>query len=80
MKLMIGYLFGGVGGIEIIFIVLIIVDGIMLLIINYDVVDLECDFDYVFNVMCKVRVKMVMINFFGFGGINVSFIFLVYIN
>lgn len=52
MKLMIGYLLGGFGGIEVIVIVMVFVEDKILLIINLDNFDLECDLDYVFKISC----------------------------
>lgn len=49
---MIGYLLGGFGGIEAIVIVMAIVNDKILLIINLDNFDLECDLDYVFKKSC----------------------------
>lgn len=49
MKLMIGYLLGVVGVVEVIFFIKLIIDGVIFLIINYEILDLECDLDYVLN-------------------------------
>lgn len=75
IKLMIGYLFGVVGGVEVIFLVLVLCDNIILLIINLQQLGEGCDLDYVFNVVCQQKVDVVMFNGFGFGGINGMLVF-----
>lgn len=46
---MIGYLFGVIGGIEVIFLVFLIKDFKVVLIIYVVILDLECDLDIVLN-------------------------------
>ncbi|MCD4715382.1 MAG: beta-ketoacyl-ACP synthase II [Desulfobacterales bacterium] len=77
-KSMTGHLLGGAGGVEAIFLSLIIKHGIILPTINYETPDPECDLDYVPNVARKVDVKTGMSNSFGFGGTNASLIFKAY--
>lgn len=75
IKLMIGYLLGVVGGVEVIFLVMVLQDNVILLIINLQQLGEGCDLDYVFNEVCQVKVDVVMFNGFGFGGINGMLIF-----
>jgi 3-oxoacyl-[acyl-carrier-protein] synthase II len=77
-KSMTGHLLGGAGGVEAIFLSLIIKHGIILPTINYETPDPECDLDYVPNVARKADVKTGMSNSFGFGGTNASLIFKAY--
>jgi 3-oxoacyl-[acyl-carrier-protein] synthase II len=74
-KSMIGHLLGAAGGVEAIFTVLTIRDGIMPPTINYDTPDPECDLDYVPNVARKGQVNVALSNSFGFGGINATLVF-----
>ena len=74
-KSMIGHLLGAAGGIEAIFTVLTIRDGIIPPTINYDTRDPECDLDYVPNVARKGRVNVALSNSFGFGGVNATLVF-----
>jgi 3-oxoacyl-[acyl-carrier-protein] synthase II len=77
-KSMTGHLLGGAGGVEAIFLSLIIKHGIIPPTINYETPDPECDLDYVPNVARKAVVKTGMSNSFGFGGTNASLIFKAY--
>jgi 3-oxoacyl-[acyl-carrier-protein] synthase II len=74
-KSMTGHLLGGAGGLESIFSVLTIRDGIIPPTINYETPDPECDLDYVPNAARKAKVDVIMTNSFGFGGTNASLIF-----
>jgi 3-oxoacyl-[acyl-carrier-protein] synthase II len=74
-KSMIGHLLGAAGGVEAIFTILTIRDGIMPPTINYDTPDPECDLDYVPNVARKRQVNVALSNSFGFGGINATLVF-----
>jgi 3-oxoacyl-[acyl-carrier-protein] synthase II len=73
-----GHLLGGAGGIEAIFTVLTLKNGIVPPTMNYETPDPECDLDYVPNVARKADVKLAMSNSFGFGGTNASLIFKAY--
>ena len=74
-KSMTGHLLGGAGGIEAIFCVKTIEDGIIPPTINYETPDPECDLDYVPNKARSQPVDVVMSNSFGFGGTNAVLIF-----
>jgi 3-oxoacyl-[acyl-carrier-protein] synthase II len=73
-----GHLLGGAGGVEAIFTVLTLKNGIIPPTMNYETPDPECDLDYVPNVARKADVQMAMSNSFGFGGTNASIIFKAY--
>jgi 3-oxoacyl-[acyl-carrier-protein] synthase II len=72
---MIGHLLGAAGGVEAIFTVLTMRDGIMPPTVNYDTPDPECDLDYVPNIARKAQVNIALSNSFGFGGINATLVF-----
>lgn len=74
-KSMIGHLLGAAGGVEAIFTILTIKDGIIPPTINYDTPDPECDLDYVPNIARKAEVNVALSNSFGFGGINATLVF-----
>ena len=74
-KSMTGHLLGGTGGVEAIFCVKTIEDGIIPPTINYETPDPECDLDYVPNKARSQPVDVVMSNSFGFGGTNAVLIF-----
>nr|WP_144929055.1 beta-ketoacyl-ACP synthase II [Paenibacillus bovis] len=74
-KSMTGHLLGAAGGVEAIFSVLAIKDGVMPPTINYDTPDPECDLDYVANEARKAEVKAAMSNSLGFGGHNATIVF-----
>jgi 3-oxoacyl-[acyl-carrier-protein] synthase II len=69
-KSMTGHLLGGAGGVESIFTILTIFEGIMPPTINYETPDPECDLDYVPNQARKGPVRVALSNSFGFGGTN----------
>jgi len=73
-KSMLGHMWGAAGAVEAIFSALTIRDGIIPPTINYEHPDPQCDLDYVPNVARKARVRVVLSNSFGFGGINGSLI------
>ena len=74
-KSMTGHMLGAAGGVEAIFSLLALRDGIMPPTINYEEPDPECDLDYVPNVAREKDVRIVMSNSFGFGGTNATLIF-----
>ena len=67
---MTGHLLGGAGGVESIFTILTICQGIIPPTINYETPDPECDLDYVPNQARKAEVRVALSNSFGFGGTN----------
>jgi 3-oxoacyl-[acyl-carrier-protein] synthase II len=74
-KSMTGHLLGAAGGVEAVFSVLALRDGIIPPTINYETPDPDCDLDCVPNLPRKKALKVVMSNSFGFGGHNGSLIF-----
>ena len=74
-KSMTGHLLGGAGGVEAIYTVLTIKNGLIAPTINYETQDPECDLDYVPNEARKAEVRIAMSNSFGFGGTNASLVF-----
>ncbi|MFE8696363.1 beta-ketoacyl-ACP synthase II [Cytobacillus sp. FJAT-53684] len=74
-KSMTGHLLGAAGGIEAIFSVLAIKDGVLPPTINYETPDPECDLDYVPNVARKKEINAVISNSLGFGGHNATIAF-----
>ena len=78
-KSMTGHLLGAAGGIEAIFSVLSIKNGVIPPTINYEFQDAECDLDYVPNKSRAANVDIAMSNSFGFGGTNACLVFKKYI-
>lgn len=74
-KSMTGHLLGGAGGIEAIFSVMAIKDGIIPPTINIETPDEECDLDYVPDKAREQDVNIVLSNSLGFGGHNATLIF-----
>ena len=74
-KSMTGHLLGAAGGIEAVFSVLAIRDGMLPPTINYVNPDPECDLDYVPNEPREARVNYALSNSFGFGGTNAALLF-----
>ena len=74
-KSMTGHLLGGAGGVESIFSILSLYQGIIPPTINYETPDPNCDLDYVPNAARKADVRTVLSNSFGFGGTNAVLIF-----
>ncbi|MBI5644230.1 MAG: beta-ketoacyl-ACP synthase II [Deltaproteobacteria bacterium] len=69
-KGMTGHLLGAAGGVEAVFTVMSLKEGVMPPTINYQTPDPECDLDYVPNTAREVRFKAALSNSFGFGGTN----------
>jgi len=69
-KSMIGHCLGAAGGIESVFSVKTIADGVIPPTINYQTPDPGCDLDYCPNTARKAPVKSALSNSFGFGGTN----------
>ncbi|MCW4453533.1 beta-ketoacyl-ACP synthase II [Flavobacterium sp. MXW15] len=74
-KSMTGHLLGAAGGVEAIFSVLALRDGIVPPTINLEEPGEGCDLDYVPNVAREKAVDVVMSNGFGFGGTNGTLVF-----
>ncbi|MDX1434785.1 MAG: beta-ketoacyl-ACP synthase II [Gammaproteobacteria bacterium] len=74
-KSMIGHLLGAAGGVEAVFSVLAIRDGVAPPTINLDEPGEECDLDYVPKEAREMPVRVAMSNSFGFGGTNGTLIF-----
>lgn len=74
-KSMTGHLLGAAGGVESVFSILAIRNGVAPPTINYETPDPECDLDYVPNQAREQNIKTVMSNSFGFGGTNATLIF-----
>ncbi len=74
-KSMTGHLLGAAGGIESIFTILSMQNGILPPTINQDTPDPECDLDYIPNQPRKADIRCAITNSFGFGGTNASILF-----
>jgi 3-oxoacyl-[acyl-carrier-protein] synthase II len=74
-KSMIGHLLGAAGGVEAVFCVLAMRDGVAPPTINLDNPDPECDLDYVPHEARRMEINTSLSNSFGFGGTNGSLIF-----
>jgi 3-oxoacyl-[acyl-carrier-protein] synthase II len=70
-----GHLLGAAGGVEAIFSILAIRDGVIPPTINLDTPDPECDLDYVPNEARRQPLRVALSNSFGFGGTNGTLIF-----
>jgi 3-oxoacyl-[acyl-carrier-protein] synthase II len=78
-KSMTGHLLGGAGGVESVFSVLTIQEGLIPPTINLDNPDPKCDLDYVPHQARKAEVRAAMTNSFGFGGTNAVLLFKKYV-
>ena len=74
-KSMTGHLLGAAGGIEAIFSVLAIKEGILPPTIHLETPDPECDLDYVANEARKQDIRVAISNSLGFGGHNATIAF-----
>jgi 3-oxoacyl-[acyl-carrier-protein] synthase II len=74
-KSMTGHLLGAAGGVEAIFSILAIKEGIIPPTINLKTPDPDCDLDYVPNEARKQQVNVALSNSLGFGGHNATIIF-----
>jgi 3-oxoacyl-[acyl-carrier-protein] synthase II len=74
-KSMTGHLLGAAGGIEAIFSILAMKEGVLPPTINYETPDPDCDLDYVPNKSRKKEIKAVISNSLGFGGHNATIAF-----
>ncbi|SDM45364.1 3-oxoacyl-[acyl-carrier-protein] synthase II [Psychrobacillus sp. OK028] len=74
-KSMTGHLLGAAGGVEAIFTVLALKEGILPPTMNLETPDPQCDLDYVPNAARKADIEFAMSNSLGFGGHNASILF-----
>ncbi|MGE7622544.1 beta-ketoacyl-ACP synthase II [Viridibacillus sp. NPDC096237] len=74
-KSMTGHLLGAAGGIEAIFSVLALKEGILPPTMNLETTDPECDLDYVANRAREKEITYALSNSLGFGGHNASLLF-----
>jgi 3-oxoacyl-[acyl-carrier-protein] synthase II len=74
-KSMTGHLLGAAGGVEAIFTILAIRDGIAPPTINLDQPGEGCDLDYVPHTARNAEIKVALSNSFGFGGTNGTLVF-----
>lgn len=74
-KSMTGHMLGAAGGVEAIFSVLALKEGIIPLTINLNTPAEECDLDYVPNVAREKELTYALSNSFGFGGHNATLVF-----
>lgn len=74
-KSMTGHLLGAAGGVEAIFTVLAMKEGVLPPTINYETPDPECDLDYVPNASRQKEIKAAISNSLGFGGHNATIAF-----
>nr|WP_238482759.1 beta-ketoacyl-ACP synthase II [Lederbergia galactosidilytica] len=74
-KSMTGHLLGAAGGVEAIFTVMAIKEGILPPTINYETPDPDCDLDYVPNESRRAEITAAISNSLGFGGHNATLAF-----
>jgi 3-oxoacyl-[acyl-carrier-protein] synthase II len=74
-KSMTGHMLGATGGVEAVFTVLAIRDGLLPPTVNLDNPDHECDLDYVPHKSRTQNIEIALSNTFGFGGVNASLVF-----
>ena len=74
-KSMTGHLLGAAGGIEAVYTMMAMNNGVVPPTINYHEPDPECDLDYVPNIARDAQIKCALSNSFGFGGTNASLLF-----
>ena len=74
-KSMTGHLLGAAGGVEAIYSIMALENGVLPPTINYTTPDPECDLDYVPNEARETKVDICLSNSFGFGGTNGVLVF-----
>ena len=74
-KSMTGHLLGAAGGLESVFTVMALHEGILPGTINLTTPDPECDLDYLSNGSVRRTCEYALCNSFGFGGTNASILF-----
>src|SRR5690349_22964043 len=65
-----GHTLGAAGAVEAVFTVMALHDGVLPPTVNQEVVDPDCDLDYLANDARAERVDVAISNSFGFGGHN----------
>ena len=74
-KSMIGHCLGAAGGIESVFSVKTLCEGLIPPTINHETPDPDCDLDYTPNTAVKRDIRNVLSNSFGFGGTNACMLY-----
>jgi 3-oxoacyl-[acyl-carrier-protein] synthase II len=74
-KSMTGHLLGAAGGVEAIFSILALRDGVVPPTINLDNPGEGCDLDFVPHTAREAKLDVVLSNSFGFGGTNGTLVF-----
>ncbi|PKN71310.1 MAG: beta-ketoacyl-[acyl-carrier-protein] synthase II [Deltaproteobacteria bacterium HGW-Deltaproteobacteria-12] len=74
-KSMTGHMLGATGGVEAIFTVLALAEGVIPPTINLDNPDPECDLDFVAHTSRKKDIAAALSSTFGFGGVNSVLLF-----
>ena len=74
-KSMTGHMLGATGGVEALFAVKSLAEGVIPPTINLDNPDPECDLDYVAHTARRQEINTAMSSTFGFGGVNSVLIF-----
>jgi 3-oxoacyl-[acyl-carrier-protein] synthase II len=74
-KSMTGHLLGAAGGVEAVYTLMSMQNGIATPTINYQEPDPECDLDFVPNTPREARISCALSNSFGFGGTNATLLF-----
>jgi 3-oxoacyl-[acyl-carrier-protein] synthase II len=74
-KSMTGHLLGAAGGVEAVFTVLSLYEGVIPATINLDNSDPQCDLDYVPHTARPQQLNIAISNSFGFGGTNGTLVF-----
>src|SRR5881398_3107553 len=69
-----GHCLGAAGGVEAIFSILAVRDGVLPPTINYEEPDPACDLDYIPNESREADVRIAVSNSFGFGGHNATIV------
>jgi len=77
-KSMTGHLLGAAGGLESVFTIMALREGILPGTINLTTPDPECDLDYLGNGTVRQACEYALCNSFGFGGTNASLLFKTY--